>query len=232
MHPLRTRRHEHIEAAVVAEIGRLIRTLGPGRSRLLHLHARQGRHTLFFRDQLARPQRPVIYDHEDSRDAPVRTATDFVRVDVEEAAFPAVSGRFDLVVWNRELVTVKHLGPALSELRRVLQPGGMALLAAPNLAALHNRLLLLAGRQPTTLHIGRGDHVRGFTAAAMTRFLRHDLGFAVLRVSGVGLAPVTGAVLPGPLRGLSHTVVWAVQKPAAGTPAGAHGPGRGGKAPR
>ena len=94
----------------------------------------------------------------------------------------------------------------------MLRPGGFFVVAAPNLAALHNRLLLMAGRQPTTLHIGNGDHVRGFTARSMTRFLTRDLGFEVLRVTGVGLAPLIAAALPGPLRDLSHTIVWALQK--------------------
>jgi SAM-dependent methyltransferase len=139
--------------------------------------------------------------------------TDFRPVDVEAAAFPAADGDFDLVIWNRELVTVKNLVPALREARRVLRPGGVLVIGVPNLAALHNRLLLLAGRQPTTLHIGNGDHVRGFAIRSMTEFLTRDLGLEVLRVTGVGLAPVTAAVLPAPLRGISHSVVWALRKP-------------------
>jgi len=223
MHSVRERRHEHIEAGVVAEIARVIKTLGPDKSRLLQVHARQGRQTVFFRDQLAEPERPVIYDEEDKREAAVRAATDFARIDIEEAAFPAADGHFDLVIWNRELITVKHVGPAMREVRRVLRPAGMLVVAVPNLAALHNRLLLLGGRQPTTLHIGGGHHVRGFTIPAMTRFLERDLGFQVLRVTGVGLAPFAGAAVPASLRGLSHTVIWAVQKPAGAMPAGGAG---------
>ena len=94
----------------------------------------------------------------------------------------------------------------------MLRPGGVFVVAVPNLAALHNRLLLLAGRQPTTLHIGNGDHIRGFAIPSMTGFLTRDLDFELLRVTGVGLAPVSAAVLPGPLRGVSHTVVWALRK--------------------
>ena len=157
--------------------------------------------------------RAVVYDDEDTRGPAVRAESDFCQVDVEEAAFPAADGEFDLVVWNRDLVAVKNLSPALREVRRVLRPGGVFVLAVPNLAALHNRLLLLAGRQPTTLHIGNGDHVRGFAFRPMTEFLTRDLGFRVLQVTGVGLAPVTAAVLPGPLRGLSHTVIWALRTP-------------------
>ena len=60
---------------------------------------------------------------------------------------------YDLVVWNRDIVTLKNTMSALCAVRRVLRPGGFLILAVPNLAAAHNRLLLLGGRQPTTLHI-------------------------------------------------------------------------------
>jgi SAM-dependent methyltransferase len=214
---VRQRRHERIEDGVAAEIAQLIKTLAPDKTRILQIQPGPGQQTLLFRDQLATYGRPVIYDNEDKRDPAVSSATDFYQVDIEKAAFPAVDGEFDLMIWNRDLVTVKNLGPALREGRRVLRPGGVFVVAAPNLAALHNRLLLMTGRQPTTLHIGNGDHVRGFAFRSMTRFLTRDLDFQVLRIVGVGLAPVTAAALPGPFRGLSHTVVWALRKPESVT---------------
>jgi SAM-dependent methyltransferase len=208
----RERRHERIEDSVVGEIARVIKALAPDKSRLLYIQPGQSRQTLLFCDQLAAPRRPVIYGDEDTRDLAVSPEADFRQVDVEAAAFPAADGDFDLVIWNRDLVTVKNLGAALREVRRVLEPGGVFVVAVPNLAALHNRLLLLAGRQPTTLHIGNGDHIRGFAIRSMTGFLTRDLEFELLRVTGVGLAPVSAAVLPGPLRGISHTVIWALRK--------------------
>jgi SAM-dependent methyltransferase len=208
---VRGQRHQRIERTVVREIAYLINTLAEPKSRLLQIQAQQGRQTLLFRDQLDRPARPVIYDQEDRRAPEASLDTDFAQVDVEAAQFPAPDDRFDVVVWNRDLVTVKNIVPALRETRRVLRPGGLLVVAVPNLAALHNRLLLLAGRQPTTLHINNGDHVRGFTIPSMTRFLERDLRFRTLQVIGVGLAPITGAVLPRPLRGLSHTVVWVLR---------------------
>jgi SAM-dependent methyltransferase len=210
----RERRHQRIEDGVISEIARMIKALVPDNGRLLQIQPGRGRQTLLFRDQLAAPGRPVIYDGEDARDPAVSAATNFLQVDVEAGAFPAADGDFDVVVWNRELVTVKNLGPALREARRVLRPGGVLVVAVPNLAALHNRLLLLAGHQPTTLHIGDGNHVRGFAVRPMTSFLTRDLGFELLQVTGVGLAPVSAAVLPAPLRDISHTVVWALRKRA------------------
>jgi len=180
---------------------------------MLHVQARDGRQTLLFRDQIPSPQRPVICDEQDARDPAVRPATDFWLIDAEAAAFPVTDGHFDLVIWNRELVTVKNTGAALREVRRVLRPGGILLIAVPNLAALHNRLLLLAGRQPSTLHAGNGDHIRGFVIPSMTRYFERNAGFEVLRITGVGLAPVTATVLPTPVRGLSHTAIWVLRKP-------------------
>jgi Methyltransferase domain len=214
----RVRRHERIEKTVVREIACVIRSLAMSESRLLQLQAQQGLQTLIFRDQLVRPERPVIYDQADVRGPEARAETSMAEVDLEAAQFPEPSGHFHLVIWNRDLVTVKNVGPTFQEVRRVLQPGGFLVVAVPNLAALHNRLLLLAGRQPTTLHVSNGDHVRGFAAPSMTRFLEHDLGFRIERVVGVGLAPVTSAVLPRPLRGLSHTIVWVARKPGAASP--------------
>jgi len=214
---VRSRRHGHIELSVVREIAFALRGLAPAGGRLLQLQAGPGRQVLLFRDQLVRPVRPVIYDQADGRDPDVRAATDLEEVDFEAASWPAPDDHFDIVVWNRDIVTVKNLASALGEVRRVLRPGGFLVLAVPNLAAAHNRLLLLAGRQPTTLHITNGDHVRGFAAATMTRVLEHDMEFRVRQFIGVGIAPVTSALLPRPLRDLGHTVIWVLQKPGGHT---------------
>jgi SAM-dependent methyltransferase len=209
---VRDRRHGQIELSVVREIAFVIRGLAPAEARLLQIQPRPGPEVLLFRDQLARPARPVIYDQRDGRDPDVRAATDFEEVEFEAARMPAPDDYFDLVVWNRELVTLKNVMPALREVRRIIRPGGFLVLAVPNLAAAHNRVLLLAGRQPTTLHIINGDHVRGFAAPSMTRVLERDLQFCVEQLIGVGIAPVTGTLLPRPLRDLGHTVIWVLRK--------------------
>jgi Methyltransferase domain len=217
---VRERHHAQIELAVIREIAQILGEFPLAGSRLLQIQAQQGLQTLLFRDQLVHPARPVIYEQVDGRDPSVRVATDFAEVDFEKARFPAPDEDFDLVVWNRNLVTLKNAVPALREVHRVLRPGGFLILTIPNLAALHNRLLLLAGRQPTTLHINNGDHVRGFAGPSMTGFLARDLGFRVAQVVGVGIAPVAGTRLPSLLRGLGHTVLWVLHKPGGDVPGG------------
>jgi hypothetical protein len=211
---MRDRKHLRIELAVIRVLAALIRELAPPGHRFLQIQAHSGRDSLLFANQLSQPVRPVIYGDHDDRDAEAKAGTDFEPTDLEHARFSAPAGHFDLVVWNRDLVTLKNAVPALREVRRVLRPGGLLLLSAPNLAALHNRFLLLAGRQPTTLHIGNGDHVRGFAAASMTRLLEGELGFSAERVVAVGLAPFTGSPLPRSFNGIGHTIIWALRKPA------------------
>jgi hypothetical protein len=208
----RDHRHSRIELAAIRVLATLIRELPAPGDRFLQIQAHSGQETLLFADQLRRPVRPVIYGDRDDRDDEAKAGTDFEPTDLEKARFSARDGYFDVVVWNRDLVTIKNAVPALREVRRVLKPGGLLLLSAPNLAALHNRLLLLAGRQPTTLHIGNGDHVRGFAATSMTRLLEGELSFSAERVVAVGLAPLFGSPLPRPLSGIGHTIIWALRK--------------------
>lgn len=210
---VRDRRHGQTELSVAREIAVLIGELEITGGRLLQIQPPEGPEILLFRDQLDQAARPVIYDQADRRDPDLRAATDLEEVDFEAVTLPASDNYFDLVVWNRELVTLKNAMPALREVRRIIRPGGFLVLAIPNLAALHNRLLLLAGRQPTTLHINNGDHVRGFAAPALSDVLEHDLKFRIEHQVGVGIAPVTSVLLPRPLRDLGHTAIWVLRKP-------------------
>jgi SAM-dependent methyltransferase len=202
---------------VIREIAFAIRGLVQAGSRLLQIQPLHGPEVLLFHDQLTRPERPVIYDRVKKYDSAITKASDVAEVDFEAAEFPAPDNHFDLVVLNRELVTLKNVTSVLREVRRVIRPSGYLILTVPNLAAMHNRVLLLAGRQPTTLHIAHGDHVRGFAAPSMTRVLERDMDFRVEQFIGVGIAPVTSALLPRPLRSLGHTVIWVLRKPGGST---------------
>jgi SAM-dependent methyltransferase len=210
---LRERWPTVVEVAVVRQIAQVVRTLALEEVRLLEVDARHGRDTLRYRDETFRPGRPMIYAEQDLRDGEARAETDIVVMDLEKARFPAPDDFFDLAVWNRGLVRLRNPVPALQEVRRVLRPGGIFVVAIPNLAALHNRLLLLAGRQPT--HVNDGQYVGSFTCRSMRRLLQQDLDFLVQQFVGVGVAPLPGAVAPSALRGLADTLVWVLRKPGA-----------------
>jgi hypothetical protein len=71
---------------------------------------------------------------------------------------------------------------------RVLKPGGWAVLSVPNLASLHNRLMLAVGLQPTSIRTF-GPHVRGYTRREFEGLISRGGGFTIERSTGVGFVP-------------------------------------------
>jgi len=84
------------------------------------------------------------------------------RVNLEEERFPFDDESVDLVIANQVFEHLKNFFWCLHECLRVLSVGGSLIVGVPNLASLHNRLLLLFGRQPTSIRT-LSAHVRGFT---------------------------------------------------------------------
>jgi SAM-dependent methyltransferase len=150
--------------------------------------------------------------------ANVRGPVEVVDVDLGREAFPAADGAFDVVVCNQWLMAVSDISQSIDEAWRVLSADGLLVVSTANLSALHNAVLLLLGRQPSTIALD-GPHRRGFAIHSMTRFLQGDGRFRVVSVTGVGLHPFTSRVIPRPLRTYSHTVVWALRKNPALAPA-------------
>lgn len=83
------------------------------------------------------------------------------RVNLETGRLPWEDESVDVVVCNQVLEHLKNIWLPLTEMYRVLRPGGHAVLSVPNLASLHNRVLLALGRQPTSIRVF-GPHVRGY----------------------------------------------------------------------
>jgi SAM-dependent methyltransferase len=93
-----------------------------------------------------------------------------VGLDLEREQLPFESASLDVVIANQVLEHVKEIFWIFHEIARVLRTGGRLILGVPNLASLHNRLLLLAGRQPSVIK-SASAHVRGFTRADLLHFL-------------------------------------------------------------
>jgi SAM-dependent methyltransferase len=135
-------------------------------------------------------------------------------LDLETSPFPWPSGHFDVVVANQVFEHLKNIWLPLSEVYRVLKPGGHFIISVPNLASLHNRVLLALGRQPTSIRT-LGIHVRGYTLGELVEVVTLEGAFSARRVLGAGFYPLP-ARLARPLArawpGASHTSVLVARK--------------------
>lgn len=138
------------------------------------------------------------------------------RLDLEREVFPYEDQTFDVVVVNQVLEHLKNVWLPLAEMYRVLRVGGILIASVPNLASIHNRVLLAAGIQPTSIRV-RGPHVRGYTFHEFRTLLGLGGGLAEEEVRGVGfhpLPPRAAAWLARLWVGGSHTPVYVYRKVA------------------
>jgi ubiquinone/menaquinone biosynthesis C-methylase UbiE len=91
-------------------------------------------------------------------------------LNLEHDELPFADESIDVVMNNQVLEHVKEVFWILHQVTRVLRVGGHVILGVPNLASLHNRLLLLTGRQPTVIQ-NHSAHVRGYTKHDVLRML-------------------------------------------------------------
>jgi SAM-dependent methyltransferase len=109
-------------------------------------------------------------------------------LDIEREQFPFEKYFFNLVICNQILEHTKEIFWILSECSRVLELGGYLIVSVPNMAALHNRILLLMGKQPTCLHVV-GPHLRGFTIGEFKEFIETANAFRVVETGASNLFP-------------------------------------------
>lgn len=204
-------RHDRTMIVVKEAIARYLATQARTRRRLMEVGGAEGWQTVYFQHQLAEPQRAAIVDWRDSRLDAVKPLTDFFQVDIETDPIPVADGSYDVIVCNQVLEHLKNIDFPITEIHRVLRPGGVLIVSVPNLGALHNVLLLALGRQPSTLAL-QGSHVRGFTMEAMTRYLTFNEHFRLRHLWGFGLHPFTSSAIPPPLRRYCHTPLWILEK--------------------
>jgi hypothetical protein len=96
----------------------------------------------------------------------------------------------------------------------VLKVGGYFILSTPNLASLHNRLLLLLGRQPTPVKV-ISEHIRGFTTRELKNFIQINPCFKVIEVCGSGFypfMPVVGEKIARVFPSLAVYTILVIQK--------------------
>jgi len=104
-----------------------------------------------------------------------------LRIVPAEDTWPLPDGSFD-VVWAGE--TIEHIADTpgwLSEVRRLLRPGGNLLLSTPAHGRLAMLRLALSGRAFDAHFDPRADHLRFYTRRTLRRSLE-DCGFADIKV--------------------------------------------------
>ena len=106
--------------------------------------------------------------------------------------WPYDDGSVDVVHSNQVIEHVPYTDHFMAEIRRVLKPGGYAIVSTNNLSSWHNIGSLVAGWQPTPCHVSdevivgnpanmmegaagsRGQmHLRVFTGKALAALARH-----------------------------------------------------------
>ena len=104
--------------------------------------------------------------------------------DLDKADLPFPDGYFSAVTMSMVLEHVFNVDHAVSEIARVLEPGGVVVIQVPNLAYVKRRVHLLFGKMPITADTSDADfskawdgqHLHNFTLGALkTQLLRRGL---------------------------------------------------------
>ena len=116
-------------------------------------------------------------------------------IDAERERLPLQDDSVDLIIADQFLEHVKEVFWVLHESSRVLRVGGSFIIGVPNLAAAHNRVLLLTGHQPTQLR-NWSAHVRGYTRGDLVELVARPFpgGYRVTRSTGEYFSPLRGRV--------------------------------------
>ena len=127
---------------------------------------------------------------------------------IERDVFPFEDGSFDVIICNQILEHCKEIWWILHEISRVLKRGGTLIVGVPNLASLHNRILLSIGRQPTAIQ-NNSAHVRGYTKPDFIKFLQTGFrdGYALKDSGGSNFYPFP-PVIANVLASLFPSMAW------------------------
>jgi 2-polyprenyl-3-methyl-5-hydroxy-6-metoxy-1,4-benzoquinol methylase len=134
----------------------------------------------------------------------VKAEKNGVRVLVADAGekYPYPDHYFDVITANQLLEHVADTDNVLRECHRLLTEDGLLILGTPNLCSLLQRVLILSGNQPTTLHVSevqvgnfiRGtttgnEHIHAFSPGALEDLIKYH-GFRIEKKLGCGFYPL------------------------------------------
>jgi SAM-dependent methyltransferase len=132
------------------------------------------------------------------------------QLNIEHAPLPFADQSVDIFIANQVLEHCKEIFWIFSEVSRVLKPGGCFIVGVPNLAALHNRILLACGRQPSPIKTASA-HIRGFTRSDLEHFLTSCWpgGYKIEGFGGANFYPFP-PLLARPLAALLPNLAWGI----------------------
>lgn len=131
-------------------------------------------------------------------------------LNIEMNPFPFADESIDVVIANQVLEHTKELFWIFHEVTRILSVGGKFIIGVPNLASLHNRLLLLFGKQPTPIQ-NASAHVRGYTKQDLIRFMSLCFpGGYELKMSGGSNFYPFPPVVARPLANIFPNMAWGI----------------------
>lgn len=131
-------------------------------------------------------------------------------IDIEKDPLPFEPESVDVVIANQILEHTKEIFWIFHEITRVLPVGGKVIIGVPNLASLHNRILLLFGKQPSPIK-SHSAHIRGFTRGDILNFLENCFpqGYKLRAFGGSNFYPFPPAIAR-PLARLFPTFAWGI----------------------
>lgn len=117
-------------------------------------------------------------------------ADDIYVVDIEREPLPLTDGQADLIMANQVLEHTKEVFWIFHQVTRSLKLGGHFLFGVPNICSLHNRFLLMVGKQPTQ-HKVCSAHVRPFSKGDTLAFLNASFpgGYELVHFRGAQFYP-------------------------------------------
>jgi len=135
---------------------------------------------------------------------------------IEHDLLPLADGSVDLIIANQVLEHTKEIFWIFHEVSRSLKTGGHFLFGVPNICSLHNRFLLLVGRQPTQ-HKVCSAHVRPFSKSDTLAFINACFpgGYQLVEFRGAQFYPFprsVARVLANALPTFAFTIFFLIRK--------------------
>ncbi|RMH28327.1 MAG: methyltransferase domain-containing protein [Planctomycetota bacterium] len=190
-----------------ASIGGFLRRIAPYEN-VLDLGAGHGDDLAIAQDMCPGCRRIAVENHPPYAHALRSSGIECHSLDIERDRLPFDDKSISVVIANQVLEHIKDIFWVLHEVSRVLNQGGHFIIGVPNLASLHNRVLLAIGRQPTVIKTDSG-HVRGFVLPDFVAFLEACFpgGYIVKQRRGANFYPLP-PILAKPAARMFPSMAW------------------------